>query len=120
MKNLATVLCLVVAVLLGASLPSLAEPPGLEKKADTPPDFTHGEKTGWKDNYPPVWDHKSEKEKEKWKKDIQKGREAVSKTLEGKGLSKEEIAQIARQISRGYFSILRVEKYPLSDRLATS
>jgi len=74
MKNAVTALCLAVAVFASAVLSALAVPPGLEKKGEMPPGFSHGKKTGWKDNYPPGWDNKSEKEKGEWTEDVQKGR----------------------------------------------
>ena len=91
MKNVVTALCLAVVVFASAVVSALAVPPGIEKKGEMPPGFSHGKKTGWKDNYPPGWDNRSEKEKGKWTEDVQKGRETISKVAEGKDLSKEEI-----------------------------
>ena len=59
MKNL-SIVCFLVATLLGASFLSYAgKPPGLEKQGKTPPGFTKGKKTGWQNDYPPGWDKNS-------------------------------------------------------------
>ena len=72
MKGVMMMLCAGV-VLLSAFVLTAGQPPGLEKKGKVPPGFSKGKKTGWKNEYPPGWDQKSEKEKKDWEDQIQKG-----------------------------------------------
>ena len=77
-----------------------ANPPGLEKKDKKPHGFSDGKKTGWKADYPPGWDKKSDKEKEKWNDDVKKARQEAGKAAEGKGLTKEEAENAADDVEK--------------------
>jgi hypothetical protein len=95
MKSLVTVLCFAVALFFCAVPLIFAAPAGLEKKGEMPSGFTHGEKVGWKDSYPPGWDKKNAIEKETWKEEVDKGRATISKAVKGKGMSTEEAESAA-------------------------
>ena len=65
------------AFLLAVALcgPSEAgRPPGLEKKDKTPPGFDKGQKEGWRNEYPPGWDKRTDAQKNGWKNAVKKGR----------------------------------------------
>ena len=57
---------------------------------DRPPGWDKGKKKGWKDEYPPGWAKKSDKDKEKWRGQVKEAREKVRKMSKDKGLSDKE------------------------------
>jgi len=67
---------------------------------DTPAGWDKGQKKGWKDEYPPGWDKRSDGDKEKWHKDLDGAREKVGAACDKKGLKAVEKTQMQEALER--------------------
>jgi hypothetical protein len=61
-----------------------------KKDGDRPPGWDKGKKKGWHDEYPPGWSKKSDKEKAKWKTDVEDAKDQVGKAADAKGVTAKE------------------------------
>jgi len=73
---------------------------GKGKEKGRPHGWDQGKKKGWHDQYPPGWDKKSDKDKAKWKQDVEAGKDIVGTEADKKGVSKEEKSRLREAFER--------------------
>ncbi|MCW8130097.1 MAG: hypothetical protein KIS92_07100 [Planctomycetota bacterium] len=71
-----------------------------DKAKDEPGGWDKGKKTGWKDEYPPGWDKKSDDEKAKWHADLEDAKKAVGKACDEKKMKDDEKTQMQEALER--------------------
>ena len=71
-----------------------------KKDGDRPHGWDQGKKKGWHDEYPPGWSKKSDKEKAKWRADVEDAKEQVGKAADDKGVTENEKSRLKEAIER--------------------
>jgi hypothetical protein len=95
MKKAIAVFGMVALFAIVSSLSFAGEPTGLEEKGKVPTGFNQGEKSGWENEYPPGWEHRSEQEKQQWEDAVKNGKKRIAEDAKKKGMSKQEAESAA-------------------------
>jgi len=86
------------AAFLAGSLSVSGQVSAQGNKDKAPSGFEQGKKTGWENQFPPGWENKTEKEKKKWEKTLQKKKEKIHKYAVKNGMSEMEAESAATDL----------------------
>lgn len=73
---------------------------GHKGKDKRPPGWSKGNKTGWRGEFPPGWEKKSDKDKNKWHEDYEEAIEKVGKESDKRKIEPEKRDRLQEAVER--------------------